>query len=690
MISSLLLAVLAIGHPSQANSAADKILGDDKYSFCHDEEYPLTHTEAAWCPPVSPEKNPRCPAFHHVCNAPRAELEHLDRLSPSRGSARDGGDGDGDVVPGGAPSKKSRPSPKPGSGDPADGDGDGDGSSGEGTRKTPDRTVIPEDPSFQMPELGGFAYYLFWAVLVAGVLFLVYIILRNSTREKADAEAVATAAPTELDPQQPSGPSEQVIRDVNVLLEQARTAASAGDFSKAIRHTHAALLHRLDHDGLIRVAPFRTNGDYVSDLKPQPDLRSSVRDIVRDVEQVQFGTTQPDAGLFDRVFKHVVPIVTRRGDTLVLLLASSLLSCTCTTELPKSYPYDLSPSGTRAVVELAAHHGRTLDFLEVPLHELPLDDTDRAIVLFHDAFVDADTWKHLLAWADAGNHLVIAGVALPADLPVSYKSDATGHVLKVSPDEQGDYGDLTLVVSDTDYLDRSGTAGQLLLTREGGQPYAVKLDRGYSGGDITVFADDRLFTNAALMLADNPRFLATFLTELTPGPIDMVDSMLDLGSDGPGETISNTHLTAAILQLLALIVLLYLSRGVRFGAPRDPPSRSRRHYTEHIDAVGQHYARAHASRHALRLYAAWALDRLRDKTLTSRQPGLYALAQAIAGRTGDDEAKVMQILVESSGVRDDVDASMTTPSRARPQAVTDDLNLMQELARLVRLVGGPR
>jgi hypothetical protein len=30
IFSSLLLAVLAVGHPSQANSAADKLLGADK------------------------------------------------------------------------------------------------------------------------------------------------------------------------------------------------------------------------------------------------------------------------------------------------------------------------------------------------------------------------------------------------------------------------------------------------------------------------------------------------------------------------------------------------------------------------------------------------------------------------------------------------------------------------------------
>ena len=685
----LLLVTLAIGHPSQANDAAKKILADDKYSFCSDEEYPLTAMEAAWCPPVSPSPNPRCPAFHHACNAPRSELEHLDRLNFNRGTNREGDD-DGEVNPDGTPRKRSESDPDSGA---ADGGEAGDADGG-GKRKTPDREVLPEDEeSFQMPELGGFAYYLFWFVLGAGVLFLIYVIVRNSSRDESDSEEPTAPETPELGPERPPGPSEQVVRDVQALLEQARTAASAGDFNKAIRHTHAALLHRLDHDGLIRVAPFRTNGDYVSDLKPQPDLRSNVREIVRDVEQVQFGTTPADAGLFDRVFKRVVPIATRRAETLVLLLASTLLSCTCG-ELRKSYPYDHSPSGTKAVVELAAHHGRTLDFLEVPLAKLPLSDRGRAILLFHDVFIDADTWKHIIKWVDAGNHLVVAGTPPPADLSFAYGSDSTGKTVKVSAYQQDQYSDLTLVVPHQNHLVLPepilGSAhNNQILVREDAKPYAVRLERGRLDGTITVFADDRLFLNGGMMLGDNPRFVAQFFTDLTTGPIDMVDSMLELGSDSPAETISNSNLTATFLQLLALIALLYFSRGVRFGAPRDPPTRSRRHYTEHIEALGLHYARARASRHALRQYSAWALERLRDKTLTARQPGLYALAQAIAGRTGDDETKIMQLLVEATGIRDDESGSTTT-TRPRPHTVAEDLRLMQELARLVRLVGGPR
>lgn len=677
----LLFAVLAVADPARADDEAARVLRDDRFAFCHDEQYPLTSFEAAWCPPVAPAKNPRCPAFQAACNAPRGELDNPGRLNFKRGAPGDDDDADDD----GSRAKKTRG--KSGRDDA------GEAAGGDAERSTPDREVIDDSPRFQMPELGGFAYWLFWLVLGGGLLLLIVVIVRNSMRHKAEDEQPEPTPDALPESAGPAGPSEQVVRDVNLLLEQARAAASAGDFDRAIRQAHAALLHRLDHDGLISVAPSRTNGDYVADLQPKPELRAAVRDVVRDVEQVQFGATRPDAGLFDRVIKKVVPIATRRGDVLALVLGSALLSCTCE-QIFKSYPYDDSPSGTRAVVELAAAHGHTLAFRTAPLPDLDLEDHGRALILLHDAFVDAETWPHLLRWAENGNHLVLAGVTPPAELQMSFMTGSSGHAVRVAPDRVADYDELTLVEPDQAHVllpaPKADPANTPLLLRSDGQPHAIRHQRGHLDGDVHVFASDRLFTNGALMLADNPEFLARFLARIgeRDQPIEMVDGMLELGSDSPAETIANTNLTAAILQLLALIGLLYLWRGVRFGAPRDPLTRSRRSYTEHIDAVGRHLARAHASRHAVRLYAGWALDRLRDRTLTGRQPGLYALAQAIAARTGDDEARVMQTLVEASGVRDDEAASTVVTPRAH--SATEEFKLMQDLARLVRLVGGPR
>lgn len=677
MICLALLATLAL-EPSldRAKEETRQILADDKYGFCHDPRYPLTDTEAAWCPPVGPEKNPRCPAFRSACDAPRAVMQDLGRFSFSRG-------GDGETRDSGGDQDATKDEP--------DDKGGGDKTGGKsGKRKDPRREVLMEDES--LPELGGLGYVMFWVILGAGVLLLIYVIVMNSSRHKADAAAPEEPAPAELGPAPAvEGPSEQLVRDVSALLEQARAAASAGDFTKAIQRVHAALLHRLDHDGLIRVAPFRTNGDYVRDLQPRPELRSSVREIVRDVEQVQFGTASPDASLYDRVLKRVVPIATRRGETLLLLLGLTLLSC----DPAKNYPFDRSPSGANAVIELGARYGvdikyRTTALADLdPDEELGDDDRGRALVLLHDAPIPTSgEWLNLLAWADEGHHLILAGVAPPTELAVRLDHHvARSHELAVTGNAIAGLADLDLITADDTALVTTDDAAIPLVDYSTGETYAVQFERGYRGGDVTVFADDRLFTSGGMMLADNPEFLMRLLKELGAREVELADGLLDLGADTPAEAIANTHLTPFILQMMALLAILYFWRGVRFGRPHDPPSRSRRQFAEHVEALGSQYARARASRHAVRMYATWALDRLREKTLTSRQPGLYPLAQAIAGRTGDDENRVMETLAEASSLQGDAAASKIA---GRHLATTTDLRLMQDLARLVRLVGGPR
>ena len=676
MISLPLLVALAAAPPAldDANNQAREVLARDKYGYCHDPKYPLTEVEAGWCPPVGPERNARCQTFPSACKAPRSELLNPGRLDFSRGDGGDGKTEGGDRDP-----DKSTPT----------GDGKPDGGN-SGKRKVPKRLVEPEPDPFELPPLGGLGYAIFWVILGAGLLLIIYLIARNSTRNKPDEAEPVPPPQDELGPAPARDDhNEQLARDVNTLLDQARAAASAGDYARAIHRAHAALLHRLDHDGLIRVAPFRTNGDYVRDLAQhqvaQAELRREVRDIVRDVEQAQFGTTRPDASLYERVLQRVVPIATRRSAALLALLAVNLLSCDT-----RNYPFDHSPSGADAVIELAGRYDITIKFRTTALADLdPDEDTDadnrgRTLVLLHDApFPTHEEWAHLLEWADNGHHLVIAGRHPPSDLGISHESGAPGHDLKVSSAFSDRLGELDLITADNNYLVPTHSDGTTLLEFAPGIPYAIQHERGYRGGDVTVFADDRLFTAGALMLRDNPEFLVRFLRDLDTREVELADGLLDLGADTPAEAIAKTHLTPVVLQLLALLAVFYFCRGVRFGRPRDPPTRSRRQFAEHVEALGHQYARARASRHAVRLYAVWALERLREKTLMSRTPGIYPLAQAIAGRTGDDENRVMETLVEASSLRDATSISATT-------ATADDLRLMQDLARLVRLVGGPR
>lgn len=671
MISLAILLTLATPDLDHANDEARKVLADERVGFCNDPKYPLTETEAAWCPPVGPDTNLRCPAFASACKAPRSLLDSPGRLDFSRGEKKpEDTDGDGSKPDKRSPTADGEPDPK-----------------SSGKRKDPRRIILEqEDDPYTLPPLGGLGELLFWVILGLGVLFVIVLVVRNSSRNRPDADEPAAPPPDDLGPAPVTNlASEQLVRDVDALLEQARAAASSGDYGRAIQRAHAALLHRLDHDGLIRVAPFRTNGDYVRDLQTQAELRREVREIVRDVEQVQFGTTPPDMSLYDRVLKRIVPIATRRSAALLALLACNLLSCDT-----KNYPFDHSPSGADPIIRLAKVYDIDITFRTTALGDIdpdePFEETSqgRTLVLLHDApFPTADEWARLLEWADNGHHLVIAGREPPTDLGISQSSPAPRHGLAVAPDFVDTLGDLDLITPDDLYLQPTRDDGKTLLEFAPGFPYAIQYERGYSGGDVTVFADDRLFTAASLMLRDNPEFLVRFLRSLGTRKVELADGLLDLGADTPAEAILNTHLTPVILQLLALLAVFYFCRGVRFGRPHDPPSRSRRQFAEHVEALGRQYARARASRHAARLYAAWALDRLREKTLLTRTPGVYPLAQALAGRTGDDENRVMETLVEASSLKDATSIPATT-------ATADDLRLMQELARLVRLVGGPR
>lgn len=654
--------VLALAGPVDASKAvrdAAAILGERRYAFCHDPAYNLTEDEAAFCPPVAPRPNDRCPRWHEACEAPRAELD-LDiplRLQQSRRAGEGGPRGEREDAGGDA----KQPGKREGKGD--------------AERLEPRRRVDREEPV--LPELGGLGELLFWVILIAGVVAIVLAILRNSYGRRRDDEPEdARPASEALSPGPSRADDGQVARDVATMLERARAAAASGDYPAAIKAAHAALLYRLDRDGLIRVEASRTNGDYLRDLRDRPDLRVEVRDVVRDVEQVQFGSAPATAPLFERIFGKAAAIATRGGGAALLL--ALLVGC----PIGQPAPWDDSPSGSGAVIALAAKHEIAARFRARPLDELDVDAEDgpRTLVLMHDvADPGPEVWDRLIEWTYAGGHLIVAGGPLPASLDLRYVAADVGPALSFAPDVTGFAGlaasdELRFVSPDRRALAGDDLDDDALIVREGGSVYAAQRTRGR--GLVTVLADDRLLTNAGLTVADNPA-LTLALLAAGEGRVELVDGLLDWGADNPAETIRQLKLTPVILQLLLLALVFFAWRGVRFGRPRDPAGRSRRRFAEHVEALGLQYARARAAHHAARQYASWALERLRDRA-PGGAAGLYGVAQAIATRTGDDETRVYQILVEASTLRDD-------KSDGGPPG---DLKLMQELARLVRAAGG--
>lgn len=672
---ALLLAFTGPIDPTTAKQQAGAILASPRYAFCHDARYPLLDDEAAWCA-VAPRPNPRCPKFHQACDAPRAALvgDAPRRLQHSR-------DGDHDERENAHEDRSAaRPDDK-------------------GARAEPGERVVqtrrqylrePEEPV--LPDMSSLARVLFWTVLGVGVAAIVVAILRNTLSRREDDLADATPVPEDIPGRTPVVADDTpLVRDVAAMLERARAAARAGDFAAAIRAAHAALLYRLDHDGLIRVDPSRTNGDHLRDLRDKPELRAEVREVVRDVEQVQFGSAPASASLFERVFARVSAIATRTGALGLLLV----LLVGCPVGGYKA-PWDLSPSGSEALVELAAKHDLTVRYRDRRLDALKADRDDddaaaalKTLVLLADAEPpDDELWQRVLDWTRQGRHLIIAGGPLPPGYGLRYElAPELGPDLALAPDVTHLHGltpsqDLRFVSPDRRRVTTDDPRASALVVDEDGRTYALQIELGR--GLITVLADERMLTNGGLMLADNPA-LAVALLAAAEGPVELVDGLLSFGADSPADAMQALHLTPVILQLLALVLALYLWRGVRFGRPRDPPARARRRFAEHIEALGLQYARARATRYAARQYAAWALERLRDRS--SGHGGLYGAAQAIAARVGDDETRVFETLVEASSLRDEPPAR-SVAARSRADAARDELKLMQELARLYRASGG--
>lgn len=664
MTLALLSALLLAGAPDMRPPAtiADELLGDEKFGFCHDADYALTDDEAAWCPPFAPENNPRCPQFHRVCHNPRAVLDlELGRLSTRSGGGGRSGDG----------GEAGRDRKADIEDDPKDSkDGDAATPDDRPTRRDTDR-YRPPPPDFGMPAFSGLAQLLFWVILGLGLAALIAVILRNT----ADAPPETSAEPTDAQggpAPSSSAEADAVVRDVDVLLARARDAARLGDYAAAIRLAHAALLRRLDGDGLIRLDKSRTHGDYLIDLRAKPELVAPVRDVLVDIDRVHFGSEPAGPAIWERIYQRAAKLASHAA----LLVLGTWLALACDPTPPA--PWDTSPSGLGAGLRLAKLAGVDLDFREAPLSELGKTDDLSAIILLREASPSPAGLDRLYGWASDGHDLVLTAPDLAARLDVS-STVSTGELV-AHETEPSAFPTVPLRLPGISALSVAPSADATVLLSRGDAPYAVAV--GHGRGRIFVLADDRLFSNAALMLDDNPAAFLWFLRELSHGRrVELVDGIADGGDDDALDIVGRTNLTAAIAQLLLLLALIALWRGVRFGRPVDPPRETRRQFGEHTVALGQLYARARASRHALRLYAAWALDRLRERTVTQRQPGLLNLAQAITARTGDDETAILQLLVEASALRDEP---------AGPADPAGDLKTVRALARLLHKLGGPR
>jgi len=605
------------------------ILQDDRFAFCHEPSYPLTEEEAGWCPILAAHGAPMCPAFPQTCAAPRAQLQG----APGRFATRKELENE----------------------EPVRGDGDG-----------PQRGSEPRAESeVRLPDLGGLAQVLFWGIIIAGIVAIVVAIARHAigTRHASPEPEPTTPGPVD-DAAAVAAPRSRLPADIETLLRAAEDAERRGDFVLAVDYGHAALLRRLDHEGVIRLHRSRTTGDYLSDLREHPDWRGPAAPVLRDIDRAQFRASGPDAPLTRSIVARVLELARRAASTTALVLVVSIVLACSGFGRDRSYPWGTSPSGTDGIVELLKNDGRTVKWRIAELAALEHGGT---IVLLAGAQPKDAEWAVLRDWVGTqGGTLVIAdGGVWPEWIGAQSSGDPHAAIAPDADAEPGGHvpGDTRLTLSDDRWTVR--------LERDHG-PYAAERELGF--GAIVVLADDHLFTNAALAVGHTQALELVGIV----GDIELVDGWTGEGASSPMESIERSHLTAAMAQLLLLVLALLLWRGWPFGRGRDPAPPPRRGFSDHARAMGLHYASARASAHAASAYASWALETLRQSGAL-HGGGLHGLAQTVAQRTGRDETEVMRMLVEAHGAAE----SGTSGS-------TEDLQLLRELVRLVREGGGRR
>ncbi|MBN2573886.1 MAG: DUF4129 domain-containing protein [Deltaproteobacteria bacterium] len=619
----------------EVRAAAAAALAPQRFEFCHKPDYPLTPAEKRWCDLGAGANAAACPTLRQACQREAMARQHdLDRPW-----------------------------------------------------------------TFRLPNLGLPWRVLLWAMLGLGLGLLLYALARHFL-ERDKQEVVTTAAPAPPAEAAAALRAREVETDVQRLLERARTEAAAGDFRAAIGSAYAALLRRLEGAGLLRVEPDRTNGDYVGMVrKERPAIVLRVTEVVDSVERAQFGEKAATRDQFDGVWSRVTGLLAERVG--VLLIGVGLL-CATACGAPRA-DWEHSPSGRAGVIAFLGKRGfavherfRSIAKLSKRKTGEPRGEADDPVgsratqlVLLPGAQTGEAEWRAIEEWVDKGGRtLVIAGGSreLPAWIGARVTEVRAEASETITPDGEntGHWGSLRVRVPDANRVETELPGSPLL--RRGPSVYATERwleelvepeDDGEAPSRVVVLADDHLFRNASLLVADNAAALDALLRD-GGKTVELLGDLTGLVSANPVESVRRGRLGPALLQLLVFFLLLFACKGARFGRPLPERRSERREFAEHVAALGLLYARARAERVALGALGTYAVERLRERFGQRADRSLSGLAEAVAARSGRPVGEVMRLFLEAR------DAGKGVPADKDAR----DLETAWQLGKLLAETGG--
>lgn len=491
------------------------------------------------------------------------------------------------------------------------------------------------------------------------------------------------------------------ISDAEAALRFAEEHRTRGELKKALGLYLAASLAALDRRGAIRIARHRTNGEYVRGCEEETS-RTSLREIVREVDRVEFGGAPvADEGL-SRVASRAQAIVRMTTSTL-LVLALAALASGCSA--PRR---GADPAGDELPIAVLARNGFEVSALGASLATMPIrerDESDDAmpvvIVDVEKVPLEDEAQAHMMRWVESGGALVLFGhvQSWPNELlPRDLSADTRDIVVRTrdpyeeveDPDDEDEPAALgvPLVLEGARAARADAFAWKEARSIEvepiaflGEATYAAK--RRIGKGIVLGVANDDLFTNVGMMPAHNAAALVTLIRSVAHDPSrwalataggarSLTEVRVARAEDGipppanPFAALVAAGLGKGAWHALAAAVLLFLAYGIRHARPRTPERRDRRAFAEHIEATGAFYGRARAHTHALGAYGRFMDMRLRESLPRGADPVTY-----LASRSGADPARVAEIYGRA------LEAKAGDPPRG------DELAVIEELRRLM-------
>jgi len=505
-----------------------------------------------------------------------------------------------------------------------------------------DKTEAPKTPPKWLEKvfsaIAPIAQVLLWVLVVAVVLALAVPLIRAWFRHRRDKALADEPAPKPAQIEVPAAEQALEISDAEVLLARASEHERRGELSRALSTYLAAALRGLDVRGAIRLERHRTNGEYVRSCNDQ-DAKRALRDIVRDVDEVEFGGGDATPDAVTRASRRAIALVRSLPLAVFLFLASCIG--------PSSFRPGGDPGGDELLTELLRAQGLTVSRAG-PLSSLPLpQNDDEAPALVLDASrtpMDEDTESHLVRWVKAGGTLVLAGA--PYSWPGPLKSQiapATSRDVVVrtwEDDEEVTYR--AHVMHAAGFTWSAGFA--IAFT---GDEVTWAATRELGRGRVIAMADIDLITNAGLARPGNAEAAIAMLATISANEIKIARP--EDGTTPPSNPFSalvRAGLGAGLAHGLFATLVLFLAVGVRLSRPNPVAAPRRRAFVEHIEATGALWARTRLAAHALAVYGRWVEEKLRAEG--RRDAGAALLTRAREARSDEtprgDELKTMKEL----------------------------------------------